>query len=178
MDSARNDGSLASEYDVPEFRGRNAIFSNFYFTPMVVPRLGNKKFYYLENAYQAGKSLDKAVWEEFTDPLLTPGQAKRKGGLLKLTRPLWDGIVRIEEAATLEEMTPFKVAFMYELLQIKFVPSLNKRKLLGSMNGTLVEGNFHHDNFWGNCLCSKCATIEGRNVLGKLLMRLRKSYIS
>lgn len=159
--SASNVGSLGSKYDVLEFRGRNGIFSNFAFTPMVVPRLDNKKFYYLENAYQAGKSLDPAVWEEFTDPLLTPGQAKRKGQLLKM-RPDWE---------------EFRVEWMYELLKIKFAPALNRRMLLGSMNGSLVEGNLHHDNFWGACVCDRCADEEKHNILGKLLMKLRHSYI-
>jgi len=150
------------KWDVPEFRGPAAIFSNFHYTPMVVPRLGDRKFYYLENAYQAGKSLDEAVWEKFTDPLLTPGMAKKLGQLLPL-RPDWE---------------EFKVEWMYELLQIKFTPALWRRKLMGTMSGELVEGNFHHDNFWGDCHCTKCQTIPGQNLLGKLLMRLRKSYIS
>src|SRR5208282_3194574 len=91
-------------YDVLEFTGREHVFSNFAFGEMIVPRLGNKKFYYLENAYQAGKSDDPEVWERFTDPLMTPGRAKREGQLLKL-RPDWE---------------TFKLEWMYELLKIKF----------------------------------------------------------
>ncbi len=155
---------MNSRYDVDEFRGPASIFSNFHYTPIVVPRLGDRKFYYLENAYQAGKSLDEAVWEQFTDPLMTPGEAKRKGQLLKL-RSDWE---------------EFKVDWMYELLQIKFTPALWRRKLMGTMNGVLVEGNSWHDVFWGVCY-GKCKQGPhepiGENHLGKLLMKLRHSYI-
>ena len=30
-----------------------------------------------------------------------------------------------------------------------------------------------HDNEYGNCICPKCAEIEGENKLGKILMRVR-----
>lgn len=166
---------MTKTYDVFEFKGPYAIYSNFAYTPMVVPSLGNRKFYYLENAYQAGKSEDPAVWEEFTDPLMTPGQAKRKGQLLKL-RPDWEGIVRLDS----EPLTPFKIAWMYELLQIKFRPTLWRRKLQGSMSGEIVEGNDWHDLWWGVCN-GKCKygphEPTGENHLGKLLMKLRHSYI-
>jgi len=154
-------------YDVLEFTGREYVFSNFAFGEMIVPRLGNKKFYYLENAYQAGKSDDPAVWERFTDPLMTPGVAKREGQLLKIVHENWDA-----------QPSPYKVEWMYELLQIKFQAAIWRRRLLGTFQGQLVEGNTWHDNFWGDCRCLKCKNIVGQNHLGKLLMRLRKSYIS
>ena len=48
-----------------------------------------------------------------------------------------------------------------------------KEKLLATGNSILIEGNYWHDNFWGNCLCSKCKYIKGRNNLGKILMKRR-----
>lgn len=37
----------------------------------------------------------------------------------------------------------------------------------------IVEGNYWHDNYWGNCTCDKCKNIEGQNKLGKILMKIR-----
>ena len=39
----------------------------------------------------------------------------------------------------------------------------------------LIEGNYWHDNYWGNCLCPKCKEIEGQNQLGKILMKVRST---
>lgn len=44
------------------------------------------------------------------------------------------------------------------------------QKLLETGDGLLIEGNNPHDTFWGAC------KEKGQNNLGKLLMRLRKSY--
>ena len=38
----------------------------------------------------------------------------------------------------------------------------------------LVEGNTWHDNIWGDCVCPKCKKINGQNLLGKILMRVRE----
>ena len=46
-------------------------------------------------------------------------------------------------------------------------------RLLSTSNATLVEGNWWHDNFWGDCYCPKCKGIPGANTLGRLLMELR-----
>lgn len=37
----------------------------------------------------------------------------------------------------------------------------------------MVKGNTTKDIDWGNCTCMNCINIEGQNVLGKLLMRVR-----
>ena len=49
------------------------------------------------------------------------------------------------------------------------------RLLVETHEECLREGNHWHDNFWGDCQCEKrpsCAQ-EGKNWLGKLLMRRR-----
>ena len=63
---------------------------------------------------------------------------------------------------------------MYQGLKLKFSDPILKEKLLATGNEKLEEGNWWHDNFWGNCYCPKCKNIEGVNKLGKLLMLLRK----
>ena len=63
---------------------------------------------------------------------------------------------------------------MLELLRLKFTqhPDLgDKLRLTGKV--LLEEGNRWHDNFWGNCRCQECDDVEGRNILGKLLMKVR-----
>jgi predicted NAD-dependent protein-ADP-ribosyltransferase YbiA (DUF1768 family) len=44
--------------------------------------------------------------------------------------------------------------------------------LLGTGQLLIVEGNWWHDNFWGDCQCPKCYKI-GANNLGKILMEVR-----
>ena len=64
---------------------------------------------------------------------------------------------------------------MDEVLIAKFTqnPSL-KEQLLDTGDVELIEGNTWHDNYWGNCTCSKCSGIIGRNQLGKTLMNIRE----
>lgn len=90
--------------------------------------------------------------------LPTPGQTKRVGKKLAL-RPDWKEI---------------KVEVMRVGLKMKFdIPEL-RTKLLATGNRVLVEGNYWHDNFWGECTCEKCkATQKAENWLGKLLMERR-----
>jgi hypothetical protein len=48
-----------------------------------------------------------------------------------------------------------------------------KEKLLATGIEMLIEGNYWHDNYWGNCTCDKCKHILGVNRLGKTLMSIR-----
>jgi len=48
-----------------------------------------------------------------------------------------------------------------------------KKRLKNTEGYELIEGNFWHDCYWGNCSCEKCKNIEGQNVLGRLLMKVR-----
>ena len=38
----------------------------------------------------------------------------------------------------------------------------------------LIEGNYWHDNYWGQCKCNRCTRYKGRNTLGKILMQVRE----
>ena len=44
--------------------------------------------------------------------------------------------------------------------------------LLSTGDVAIIEGNYWHDNFYGQCTCEKCAG-KGKNKLGKLLMDIR-----
>ena len=88
----------------------------------------------------------------------TPGKAKQLGRKVTM-RENWNEI---------------KVKVMFCLLEIKFEAGGNWRKKLDATKGNdLVEWNWWHDNFWGKCKCEACKDIEGKNMLGRLLMKIR-----
>tara|TARA_Y100000310_G_scaffold128314_1_gene127499 strand:+ start:4754 stop:5203 length:450 start_codon:yes stop_codon:yes gene_type:complete len=113
-----------------------------------------------EHAYQALKADDPEIWEAFAK-LSTPGNAKRAGQNLVL-RENWEKI---------------KVLLMKELVIRKFaVNNLELRvKLIKTGQEELIEGNWWHDQFWGDCYCPKHKGEPGENHLGKILMAVRKS---
>jgi ribA/ribD-fused uncharacterized protein len=152
---------------INDFSGKYHFLSNFFLRKI---RADKFDFPSTENAYQAFKTLDKDVWLLFTttpppDPktgkprkIMTPGQAKKAGKRLEL-RADWDEV---------------KVNLMATLLVVKFSYEDLALKLVQTGDAELIEGNYWHDNFWGNCTCAKCENIPGQNHLGKLLMMVRK----
>ena len=137
------------------FDGKYAFLSNFYDNPVTYNGLT-----YLNNeaAFQAQKTLDEDIRKEFIT--LPPNLAKRKGRKIAL-RPDWEEV---------------KDKVMYEICVQKFCNPKNDY-LGGKLDMTgleeIVEGNYWHDNYWGNCTCDKCKNIEGQNKLGKILMKIR-----
>lgn len=70
-----------------------------------------------------------------------------------------------------------RVGVMAYGLYHKFVMHADLRLMLIDTGiEELVEGNYWHDNFWGDCGCPKCASIKGKNVLGRLLMNTRNYF--
>jgi predicted NAD-dependent protein-ADP-ribosyltransferase YbiA (DUF1768 family) len=66
-----------------------------------------------------------------------------------------------------------KVDVMRDILTDKFRHKRLMKLLKKTDNINLVEGNWWHDNFWGNCICIECNKVEGSNYLRKLLMEIR-----
>lgn len=134
------------------------MFSNFY--PCVIFHKGIK-YPTVEHAYQASKSNDYFFWKLISNlPADKAGLAKRRGNAIKI-RPDWEKV---------------KLVFMEELLVKKFSQEKFKNKLLSTGDEILEEGNWWHDNFYGNCMCGKkekCRP-QGENHLGKLLMKIRE----
>ena len=111
----------------------------------------------VEHAFQATKAKDLS-FDEYIQNLPFPGQAKKVGRRLEL-REDWEEI---------------KVDVMTDLVLLKFTQNRDlKEKLLKLQYEYLEEGNYWHDNFWGNCYCPKCERIEGQNILGIILMEVR-----
>ncbi len=140
------------------FDGKYAFLSNFYNCPVTYNGLTYQNN---EAAFQAQKALDENVRKEFTN--LSPNLAKRKGRRVTL-RSDWEKV---------------KDDIMYGICLQKFVYSkdMDLFKLLQNTdNEEIVEGNYWHDNYWGNCTCNKCKNVEGKNKLGIILMLIRREY--
>ena len=129
---------------IEEFKGRYAFLSNF----------GSGGRWTVEHRFQAAK----ATTPEDRTAILncpTPATAKRMGRAVIL-RPNWGEI---------------KDEIMLALLREKFAPGTDYAKwLLETGEQELLEGNRWGDRYWGVDL----TTGEGQNVLGNLLMQVRR----
>lgn len=106
----------------------------------------------VEHAFQAAKC------EYRQDKQKVLNQKLKKIGRKVLIKSNWDSE---------------RVAVMKQLLQIKFsIPKL-KVMLQSTRGQTLVEGNYWHDLFWGSCKCSRHQHLYGKNMLGRILMKIR-----
>lgn len=143
---------------IDSFRGHYAFLSNFY--TCRIPYLG-MTFSSVESAFQAAKCANPQARSRFQ--YLTARDAKREGRTVSM-RPDWEKV---------------RVDVLLELLFIKFGsnPDL-MQQLLATGDVALVEGNTWHDNFGGNCTCGRpnCSRMEGKNMLGQLLMSVRATY--
>jgi len=144
---------------ISSFRGDYAFLSNFFELRIPIQH-DNVSYPTVEHFFQAMKSLNPTVRSTIA-ALVHPGAAKKYGRSVQL-RPDW------EDA---------KISVMRFGLLLKFAanPEL-KNQLLYTIESILVEGNYWHDNVWGNCLCPKCVDIEGQNLLGYLLMETREVF--
>jgi ribA/ribD-fused uncharacterized protein len=118
----------------------------------------------VEHAYQAAKCAhpeDEEPIRKAPSPNIAKGMGRRV-----LVRPDWNKI---------------KVDIMMDLVWIKFRyckdrtdSILLKDLLLETGDIPLEEGNYWHDNFWGQCYCKKCVNIHGQNALGIILEEIRR----
>lgn len=131
------------------FGGDNAFLSNFHRDSFSDE--SGRTYPTLEHAYQAAKATNQFDRERIL-MASTPLKAKQLGAAIT-TAPDW-----------LER----RVSVMDHFLRRKFAPGTEMaRKLLGTGNAHLAEGNNWGDTFWGT------VNGEGQNVLGVLLMRIR-----
>jgi len=134
------------------------FLSNFYPHPLIYK---GKKYGSVEHAYQAYKCVDEDE-HEYIRNLDTAGKAKRAGKLIKI-REDWEDI---------------KINLMLDLLRVKFEDAELRKQLLYTDNHYLEEGNYWHDCEWGVCSCEQCKDKEKKNLLGKLLMKVRNEIIN
>lgn len=133
---------------ISRFRDEYEFLSNFYKREVTYKGITYKNN---EAAFQAQKDLSRSI--EFKD--LNPVVAKRLGKKVNL-RSDWEEV---------------KLGIMEEILRCKFDqnPDL-KEKLIETNDRLLIEGNTWNDTYWG------VSKGNGKNNLGKLLMKLRKEY--
>lgn len=138
---------------IKEFSGAFEFLSNFWNSPFVYEDI---IYPTNEHFFQAMKTLDpkERAWIASAE---TAGIAKRRGRTCAL-RPDWEQI---------------KEEVMLTGLRLKFAHPSLRTQLITTGNQELVEGNWWHDNTWGNCSCERCHAIHGQNKLGKLLMQVR-----
>lgn len=135
--------------------GRFGAFSNFHTCNMTFDGI---TYTSSEAAWQAQKTTDVSQRMRFAT--YTPSVAKKMGRQVQL-REDWEDV---------------KYKLMVEVCYAKFSQNENlKRLLLSTGEEELVENTTGwHDNIWGNCECERCINKEGRNLLGKALMEVRK----
>jgi len=146
------------------FNGEYEFLSNFYF--------GKNKIFFeglyyptAEHAFQAAKTIIPGEMDLIRN-CKTPGQAKRmaskKTGKITL-RPNWDSI---------------KDSIMLIIVINKFKDPILEEKLISTYPKQLTEGNYWHDNYWGDCNCEICSCREGLNKLGNILMNVRDNKLN
>jgi len=141
---------------INNFSGRYSFLSNFYKTVIFNPDAMSHNFPSVEHAYQAAKTHDLND-KRIIALAQTPGQAKSLGQKVKL-RDDWKEI---------------RIDIMYDLVAKKFSKPGLAKKLKQTEPHFLCEGNYWHDNIWGDCYCDKCKNIPGQNHLGQILMKIR-----
>lgn len=132
------------------------FLSNFYMVEIKSP-VDGITYPSTEHYFQAMKSDDQFEREKIAK-MKYPGQAKLAGRKLKL-RPGWDD--------------GMKIRVMRYALNYKFKNESLRQRLQQTGQQKLTEGNYWHDNYWGDCYCPKCGSIQGKNMLGILLMEKR-----
>ncbi len=144
---------------IDRFKNEHQFLSNFYWCQI---RYKKRIYPSAEHLFQALKTTD-GILRNTIRRLSTPTQAKHFGRTLTL-RDKWEQI---------------KDHIMYEVVRMKFSQNECLAVLLLNTRGQeLVEGNWWHDNYWGDCYCDKCKKIEGANQLGKILMKIRKETVA
>ena len=139
---------------IDRFKGQYEFLSNFFPSPVVFQ---GKEWPSVEHAYQAMKTRDKVLQEHIRN-LPTPEAAKKAGKAL-VYRSDWEKV---------------KYNIMDHLVFTKFFQNRELAVLLvATADCHLIEGNWWHDNEWGDCTCEECSGREGYNNLGKILMNTR-----
>ena len=141
--------------NITSFTGENKIYSNFY--PVIV-NVEGLNFPTVEHAYQACKTK-----EFFFKKLMANLKADKAG----LARKRGQTIIRRKDWPIV------KNPMMNDLLCQKFNQDPFKSRLMKTIDALFEEGNYWHDNYWGNCQCEKCKSIEGENWLGRMITDIR-----
>lgn len=150
---------------ITSFSGKYDFLSNFYLCPVWYK---GHWWQSVEHAYQAAKCVNPDHVEYFLRETTTAGQAKRRGQAVRI-RDDWDTTFSGQKMAV-------KYQVMTQLTLMKYCDKDLRQRLRDTGDELLVEGNRWHDNNFGDCYCASCGHIEGKNMLGKILMAARDFY--
>ena len=143
------------------FKDEYDFLSNFYLTLI---KYDERMWISTEHIFQAFKSKDRN-FQEYVRKQKTSAQAKYAGKIkifneIPVLRNDWE---------------TYKISLMEEIVYQKFLQNNDiHQKLIETGTSYICEGNYWHDNTWGDCICEKCIKIPGKNYLGKILMQVRK----
>lgn len=147
---------------IDSFRGKYSFLSNMYPCTVAYHDLAYPS---AENAYVAAKC--RLRDDRINVQTMRPSEAKQFGKTVLRSQ----GFSRI---LAMEEVLHNKFGVGLSLAEMSMAHANLQVKLLETGREILIEGNTWHDNFWGNCKCSRCVCTPGANVLGSLLMMVRE----
>ena len=137
------------------FKGEFGFLSNMFIAPFLIDGV---RYSSVENYYQSNKCYNEVDRVRLRE--CSPYYAKKEVRMVLL----FDNWVEMREH------------FMARGIFAKFSQNRNLNKLLKNTgDAKLVELNYWHDNFWGDCTCKKCRNVKGMNKLGRMLMDVRLS---
>jgi len=144
---------------IPLFKDKYAFLSNFFSSPF---DWNGKYWPTVEHAYQASKA--KHPQDQYRiQSAISPAVASKMG----------------REVVIQEDWEKVKVPIMTELVWAKFDQNSElMNKLMDTGSAELIEGNYWHDNFWGDCYCKNCIGQKGKNMLGFILMMIRRDMLA
>lgn len=152
---------------IDRFEGDFLFLSNFYEGKVF---LWQQVFHSAEHAYQWAKAHKYIPSDKLARLMSIPTPGKFKKAIkLELTDPAYGFYPKGND-----EWETIKVGIMREILEKKFSNMLLRDRLERTAPAELIEGNSHHDAFWGQPLDRHGnRTKPGKNMLGKLLMEIR-----
>ncbi len=135
------------------FDNSYSFLSNFYPIPVIYKGVAYDN---AESAYQAQKCRKASDKNKFIG--ITGRHAKKLGRTIEVIDG-WDSC---------------KHQIMFEIVLQKFLQNESiAQRLLETKNEMIIETNYWHDNYWGNCECDNCKEIHSMNNLGFILMHVR-----
>lgn len=148
---------MGSKMIIDKFEGPCAFLSNFYVSKNQIPDYIGLSWDDVEHAYQASKATNITDLNLVRDAK-TCAQCKKVGRNI-ICREQWGNI---------------KLPIMQHLVCQKFYHNKELQELLlATEDAQLIEGNYWHDVYWGECTCGRYECQVGSNYLGKLLMSVR-----
>lgn len=143
------------------FHGPNRFLSNFAAVNVVLDGITYPS---VEHAYQAAKTknLNHRAKVAIADRASRAKFLGSKKGMAVCGVTLRD------------DWNQVKYSVMLDLNRQKYSQPEYRDKLLATGTQKLIEGNYWHDNYWGDCVCNKCSNVAGKNQLGLILMTIRE----